>query len=413
VDRKRLPLLALIGANAVSELGSVVAAVALPWFVLVTTGSPARTGVTAFFTTLPLALGAITGGAAVDRIGARRASVLADLGAGPTIAVIPLLHATGDLRFWHVLALAFLAGSCEAPGRAARQAMLPQLAERTAVSLERANSLAATTEHVGYVLGAPAAGVLIATLGGADALWVDAGSFVVSALVVARGVPAVRPAVAAGQAYVRDLADGLRFVREDATVRMFFVLPTIGIFLIGPLASVILPVYARDRLGGAHALAVAVAAYGAGGLLGALLFALAGVRVPRRTTFVTIWVVYPLLSLALVPLPRLALLSAILFLIGLLAGADAPLEDTIRQERIPAELRARVFALLLGAETLVIPPAVLLAGFLIGAAGLRASLVFFAVGNTLLATWVIATVRTHDLSGRPGPARPSSRGGRT
>ena len=395
--RRRFPLLALIAANAVSEVGNVVAVVALPWFVLVTTGSPARTGIAAFFTTLPLAVGAIAGGAAVDRIGARRASVLADLGAGAAIAGIPLLHATGHLRFWHVLALAFLAGTCEAPGRAARQAMLPDLAARTEVSLERANSLAATTEHLGYLLGAPAAGLLIAAFGGADALWVDAASFGVSAAVVGAAVPAVRFAVPVGHGYLRELTEGLRFVSGDATVRTFFVLPTLGIFLIGPLASVILPVYARERLGGAHGLAVAMGAYGAGGLAGALLFALAGTRLPRRSSFLAIWIVYALLSLTLVALPRLAVLAAVLFAIGVVAGADAPLEDTIRQERIPAELRARVLALLLAAQTLAIPPAVLLAGVLIGAAGLRASLVFFALGNMLLATWAIGSRRTRRL----------------
>jgi len=91
------------------------------------------------------------------------------------------------------------------------------------------------------------------------------------------------------------------------------------------------------------------------------------------------------------------MLAAVLFAIGVVAGADAPLEDTIRQERIPAALRARALALLLAAQTLAIPPAVLLAGVLIGAAGLRASLVFFALGNMLLATWAIGSRRTRRL----------------
>ena len=169
-------LLYLIAANAISQLGNVVAVVALPWFVLETTGSPARTGITAFAATVPLALGAVFAGPVVDRLGARRASVLADLGAGIAIAGVPLLHQLGALEFWVVLLLAFAAGAIEAPGRTARKAMLPELAQRAHMSLERANSVSTTSEHLGYVLGAPLAGVVIAAAGAPQALWVDAAS---------------------------------------------------------------------------------------------------------------------------------------------------------------------------------------------------------------------------------------------
>jgi len=158
----RRELAGLLAANAVSQLGNVVAVVALPWFVLETTGSAARTGITAFATTVPLALGATMAGPFVDRLGARRVSVLGDLAAGTAIAGIPLLHGLGRLDFALVLLFAFLAGAAEAPGRTARRALLPRLAQRAGVSLERTNSVSTTTEHLGYVLGAPLAGVLIA-----------------------------------------------------------------------------------------------------------------------------------------------------------------------------------------------------------------------------------------------------------
>src|SRR5829696_10566408 len=106
---RRADVFALAAANAASQLGNVVAVVALPWFVLLTTGSPARTGLTAFATTLPLAFGALVGGPVVDWIGIRRASILSDLGAGAAIAAIPALHAAGSLTFPLLLTLAFAA----------------------------------------------------------------------------------------------------------------------------------------------------------------------------------------------------------------------------------------------------------------------------------------------------------------
>jgi MFS family permease len=396
----RAGLLCLIAANAISQLGNVVAVVALPWFVLETTGSAALTGVTAFCTTVPLALGAVFAGPVVDLLGGRRASILSDLGAALVIAGIPLLDGVGLLQFWIVLVLAFASGALEAPGRTARKALLPELVERARMSLERANSISTTSEHLGYVLGAPLAGVMIAAAGAPSALWLDAGSFLVSALLVGAFVPGVQAAVGR-----TGMLDGVRFVVATPLLRTFFVIWTVGGFLIGPLAAVVLPAYARQELGGAGDLAAAVTAYGVGGLVGTLAFGVVGRRLPRRGFFVTVWIVYPLLSWGLVLLPGLWGLVALLFAIGLLAGAYDPFEVTIHQELIPAELRARAFAVLIASEMTVVPLSMLLYGFLIDAAGLGTALTFFAAGNLLLGAY--AMVNRHARRLAPAQAVPA------
>lgn len=88
----RYSLPALIAANAVSLVGNVLATVAVPWFVLETTGSAAKTGIAAFFTTLPLAFGALFGGTIADRVGHRVASVVTDLASAAAISAVPLLY---------------------------------------------------------------------------------------------------------------------------------------------------------------------------------------------------------------------------------------------------------------------------------------------------------------------------------
>ena len=392
-------LYALVAANAVSHMGNVVAIVALPWFVLTTTGSAARAGIVAFATTLPLALGAIVGGPVVDRLGTRRSSILADLGSAATIAGIPLLHALDGLEFWHLVVLAFGAGAFEAPGRAARRAMLPDLAERGNMSLERANSIATTSEHTGYVVGAPLAGVLIATLGAPNALWLDAASFCVSATLVGTLVPIVRAAIGRTR-----MLDGVRFVLATPLLRTFFVIWTVGAFMIAPLVAVILPVYAREELGGPGSLAAAVTAYGVGGLAGTLAFFAFGPALPRRRFFVATWVTYAALSLALVPAPPLVLLLPLLVAIGVLTGAYDPFEATVHQELIPPDLRARAFAILLAVEMMVVPLSMLLYGFLLDAAGLRGGLLLFAAGNVLLAAYAIGNRPARRLEPAAGTA---------
>ena len=69
---------------------------------------------------LPTVLGALLGGAPLDRLGRKRASVLADLASGASVAAIPLLYHTVGLAFWQLLVLVFLGALLDAPGNTAR-----------------------------------------------------------------------------------------------------------------------------------------------------------------------------------------------------------------------------------------------------------------------------------------------------
>jgi len=83
----RLPLLALFSANAISLTGNVLTLIAVPWFVLQTTGSAVKTGLTAFFAALAVVVAAFLGGVVVDRLGYKRASIVADLASGTAVAL--------------------------------------------------------------------------------------------------------------------------------------------------------------------------------------------------------------------------------------------------------------------------------------------------------------------------------------
>ncbi len=357
---------------------------------LVTTGSALKTGIAALAAATPLVLGGFLGGVVVDRVGPRRASILADLASGLAIAAIPLLHAVERLGFAHVLVFAFASALLDAPGQSARQALIPDLSRRAGVPLERATSLWTSTEHAAYVLGAFPAGAFIALLGAPALLWVDAASFAISALLVAAAVPGVRVAGAASR-YLRDLVDGLRFMREEPTVLAFLVIPALGGVLIGPLAPVLLPLYARHVFESPTALGVMVSAYGAGGLAGTLIVGWLAERTPRRRVYVGSWVLYAAVFLVLPTLPPLAVAAAVLLLVGACAGAIDPIEQVVRQERAPSELRGRVLATAVAANFIGIPPGLLIAGFLAEELGLRAAFTAFAVANALLALAVVST----------------------
>lgn len=387
----RRPVTALLVANAISLYGNVMAAIAIPWFVLVTTGSALQTGIAALFTSAPLALGAFFGGALVDRLGAKRASVIGDLASAVGVAGIPLLHTLGLLEYWHILVFGFIGSLFDAPASSAREALLPEMSQRGGVPLSRSLSFWTASEHTAYVAGAPLAGLLIALLGAPALLWLDVASFLASALIIVFAVPGAARAPrndAARPSYLGELMSGLRFIAGEPAVRTVVVWATCGALLIDPLAPVVLPVYAREQYGDPSALGLAVAAYGVGGLLGIGIFGVLHRRVGRRAFYVGGWLAYAGTTYTLLPLPPLALLLAALALIGVTTGLIDPMERLLRQERTPAELQGRVSAAALAAPRVATPLAVFVAGLLLETVGLQATLLIYAVGNTVLATGV-------------------------
>ena len=178
-----------MSANAVSLAGNQLALLALPWFVLQTTGSAARVGVAGAVEGVAIILSAFFSGALVDRIGFRRSSVLADCASGISIALIPLLYRTVGLAFWQVLLLIFLTQVFNRPGVTARDSILPDLAEAVGIRIERVASLDQSIMNLASLLGPLLAGVLIATIEARNVLWIDGASFAFSALLVALLIP--------------------------------------------------------------------------------------------------------------------------------------------------------------------------------------------------------------------------------
>ena len=389
--RDRIPLFALLGANAVSMVGNVLAMIAIPWFVLQTTGSASKTGLTAFFTALPAIIAAFFGGTIVDRLGYKRTSIISDIASAITVALVPLLYYTTGLAFWQLLALVFLGALLDAPGSTARLSLLPDVTRLAGMRLERANSAAQAIQRGSQLLGAPLAGLLIALLGTSNVLWVDAASFAVSALMVAAMVPsshAVAGATAT-QGYLTELKKGVQFIRRDRLIFAIVMTVMVTNFLDAPVFSVIMPVYVKQKFGSAVGLGLMLGAFGGGALLGTIIFGAIGHRMPRRATFIGAFIILGLQFWILTTLPGLPVAMLVLATMGVTAGPLNPIILTVTQERIPADMRGRVFGTLTAGAYLAVPLGMVLAGYLLDWIGIRATLLaqaacYFVITFSLL-----------------------------
>ncbi len=397
-----MPITALLIANVISLMGSMLTLIALPWFVLQTTGSAAKTGITGGFVVLPAFIAGVFGGTLVDRLGYKWSSVIADVVSGVGIALVPLLYHTVGLAFWQLLMFVFIGNLLAIPGLTARRAMLPELATLARWRLEGVNASFEGVQYLALLLGPPIAGLLIAIIGTSNVLWLDAASFAASAGIVGGLIPRVASGMkdAARGRYRDELIAGLRFLRGDHLLLALAVSLAIGNMLSGPLFGVILPVFAKQVYGSAAKLGIIVAATGAGQIIGAALYGAIGHRLPRRALWITAFIVVPLPWIILVLTTSLPLIVGALALGSILSGPTNPLLVTIRHERIPQALRGRVFSTFSAIATAAQPVGLALGGFAVEAFGLRGTIVALTLAELSLGIAMLFIPALHEMNRR-------------
>jgi MFS family permease len=380
---RRGPLYALYAADAISLTGNAVAQIAIPWYVLTTTGSATLTALVVFFNFVPIVLAAFFGGVFVDRLGFRAASIVADLASSAAVAVIPLLAATAGIEIWQLMALVFAGALLDAPGATARAALFPDVVELAGVPMERASGLRSGIQQGAQLLGAPLGGVLVAGVGATTALWIDAASFLVSAGVVLLLVPRTRrdADVSRGR-FFAELAEGLRFIWSHRLVRAVVAMVLLTNLIEAP-GTVVLAVFAREEYGSAADFGVLVGVLGGAALAGALGYSAIGHRLPRRKTFLVCFAGVPVGYLVLAAQPSLPVAIAALVFGGFAAGPINPLLFTVQTEIVPAALRGRVFGAVRAAAWAAIPLGILVGGVLVAAIGAPAT--FLVMGVLLTA----------------------------
>ena len=187
-NSKRGPLFLILFAALMAGAGNGISIVAFPWLVLQRNGSALDASIVAMAGTLPLLVATLIAGAAVDYLGRRRVSMISDALSALSVAAVPVIALTFGVHAINVAVLAALAalGAFFDPaGMTARETMLPEAATRAGWTLDHANSVYEAIFNLAYIVGPGIGGLLIATLGGINTMWVTAGAFVLSIVAIA------------------------------------------------------------------------------------------------------------------------------------------------------------------------------------------------------------------------------------
>jgi MFS family permease len=280
-------------------------------------------------------------GAYVDRLDARRVLIAADAGRAVMLAIV-LFAITRDIPMGFVFVGAISVGLGECFAQAAMSRVIPRIVADE--QLGQANgrlfaTLGATEQVGGYALAGP-----VSSLGLRAPLFVDAGSFLASALLLFR-LPNIPPSDFAKtdqRSLLRVLRDSFQWVRQQPPLVFCTLLVSLLAFTQG-LQMAIAPVFARNvLLLSNNAFGLLFATMGVGSILGASISNWLWKRLGTARLFVvvgaTVTVGYLLSGITRSPIVA----GCAFFLESLAVSVGVVLNATIRQRLIPEQMRGGV-----------------------------------------------------------------------
>jgi MFS family permease len=397
-------LLGLLARDVVSMTGSQMTWVALPWFVLTTTGSPARMAVVLAVESASMALFGFALGNVVTKLGPRRTMLFADGIRAPLTAMIPILHWADALSFPLLLVLIAAISALITPSFASKAALLPDLIGDDETRLTEANALLQGAQRVTLLLGPPLGGALIAVIGSTSVLLIDAVTFVAGFALVATFV---RGRWEPEPHEDRGLAAGIRFILRDRLLRSWGTVVVISDALwLGLFAA--LPVLVIERYGEQpEIVGLAWGAWGGGAVLGSVVAFRYVASFDRLlvSSFGELAMIVPL-WLLLVDGPPL-MLAGLMLASGLANGlVNAPIH-TIVQLRTPRALRQKVWSAIVAGSAVIGPVVLLIAGPSLERVGLEETLLAIVLVQTVCAiVFAVAGLRERARVGAivPEPA---------
>jgi MFS family permease len=331
-------------ALIVSSAGTQMQLLAVNWLVLDLWHSPIAIGVVSAAFAIPMIALPYFGGAVADRVNRLALLRLTQAGQLLCAGLLTLLATLGVVQIWEIVAIIAISASFLAFDNPARQALFPDLVDRSA--LMSAISLQSAAFTGGALIGPAIGGLLLPHVRPAGIFFLNTLSYlaVLGALVQIRGATLSAKTVSR-QALGPWLSSGLAYVRHTRVVLLLLALSFVG-NLLGRSFIPLLAILARDSFHvGAAGYGLMVAAVGLGALVGA--FGLAGLKdVHNKGRLCLAAITLFCVTLELVALnPAFPVAVATLTLAGLSSTVFSACIATSLQQRVPRELRGRVMSL--------------------------------------------------------------------
>jgi MFS family permease len=386
----------LVSGQAVSNFGDGVALVALTLLVLDTTHSVSKLSWFAAARMTPTVIFLLVGGVIVDRFSRRVLLIVSDVVRALLTGALVALIMAGALRFWELMAFAFLFGCFDALFYPAITALTPEIVPEDLLPAMNAVRPVASNLMSGMV--GPAVGGVLAAFSTSLAIGVDCATFVVSAaaLLFMRATP--KPARTPGNSMLDDIKEGLTYVRRTHWLWTTSIsVALVNAFVLTPM-FVLVPFFLRHNLHLAKDwVGFGLAAAGVSGALGALVAA--NLPIPRRRIRL-MWTYWSVASLS----PLVMGIAANFWEVIIFPLLAAPMVvfgnvifESMMQTEVPRELLGRASSVDWFASLGVAPLGLVIAGEVANFIGVRTYFVIFSIICVLPGFYVLASPRINAI----------------
>jgi MFS family permease len=364
----------------ISNFGDTLNYIALVVLVFRLTGSGLAVSVTVVFEIIPVLLLAPIAGVIIDRFPRKAILVLSDL----VRAALVLFLIFAD-EAWHVYLIAFLLTSASIFFNPTMQAVIPNVVEKE--SLLAANSVAWTTGRLVQIVASAVAGGLIAATGTGAAFAINALSFVISALLIARLT--IPPHV--GQldrstkrgigGWLGDAQRGLSYVRHDRFISRLLVVQALASLAVGATGALLVVLAERHMRLPAEGFAWLLLAIGVGALLGPILLGSFTQNYRNTSLLFLPYIIRGAGDVLIAVLTPLPLVMLILLIYGLCTSTGMVVYNSLMQSQVHEAVRGRVYTLMDLTWNLMRLISLGLGGLLVDLWGVQ---VVYYLGGTLL-----------------------------
>jgi predicted MFS family arabinose efflux permease len=369
----------LFSARAVSYVGTYLAPIAVAFAILDNGGGATAVGLSFAAWTLAQVAMLAFGGVVGDRVARRTVMIGSDIASTAVRATMGVLLVSGHAQVWHLIALQACGGAAVAFYSPASYGLVREVVPED--QLQQANGLLAIARYAAFPLGAAIGGSIVALIGPATALLVDAATYATSALLLSQ--IHVKSIARAGAGFLNELREGWSAFVEQTWVwvlvlyvSLYFLITYAPFFVLGPYV-------AKHSMDGARSWAFVVTGEGVGSLLGGL----AGLRWRPRQPMVTtglLLMVTAAQNLILAFHPTTLLLSLTATGAGFAFALGSVVWDTTLQRKVAPEKLARVASYGWMGAMVFLPAGYALAGPIATVIGLETYLV-------IAAAWIVAS----------------------
>ncbi len=328
----------LFAADTLSGFGDRLSVFALFLLIFHMTGRALDMGILLIVQAVPAILIGPLAGVYVDRLQKKRILVGTNFVQGFLVFLIPFAHTV-----WQVYLLAGVQALTRQLHSPARLSILPEIVDEK--DIPRANALASVMMNVLLIAGPAAGGVIVGFYGTSPAFFVDAGTFVLGAVILLGLTPKKIEALpGTARSYSREFREGIIFLVTNPLMRRLVPFLALLVF-VGSMQSPLVVVFVKKvLLKGDVELGILMSAVGVGGILGGAVTAGIGSRANRAGAISWLFIAEGLL-LAVFALNRIYPLSVVIFILfGTLGSALQIILMSLFQTHVPEDKRGRVFA---------------------------------------------------------------------